>query len=65
MASLQKQILSLFEDVEPAIREVVADVLRVEQELIHLQRAHGVMEKINDILDRVARTSMKGQKDEN
>ena len=65
MASLQKQILSLFEDVEPDIREVVADVLRVEQELIHLQRAHGVMEKIAEILDRVARANMKGQTDEN
>lgn len=61
MASLQKQILGLFEEVEPDIREVVAEVLRVEQELIHLQRAHGVMEKITEILDRVANASMKGQ----
>jgi hypothetical protein len=44
LASLQKQILGLFEEVEPDIREVVAEVLRVEQELIHLQRAHGVMD---------------------
>jgi hypothetical protein len=65
LASLQKQILGLFEEVEPDIREVVAEVLRVEQELIHLQRAHGVMDKINEILDRVATASMKGQANEN
>jgi hypothetical protein len=58
MPSLQKQILALFEDVDPNIREVVTEVLLIEQELIHLERPRGVMERIDQVLDRIARESL-------
>lgn len=59
MPSLQKQILNLFNDIEPELKEVVADVLVIEQELIHMERPRGVMERINQVLDRVARQALK------
>jgi|GEM_PF-967750 hypothetical protein len=55
MPSLQKQILDLFSDVDPGIREVVKRVLEVEQSLIHLEKPHGVMEQIDQILETVAK----------
>jgi hypothetical protein len=59
MSSLQKQILSLFEDVDPALKEVVTDVMLVEQEFIHMERPRGVMERIDHVLDRVAKDMLK------
>ena len=59
MPGLQKQILELFSDVDPDLREVVADVLMIELELIHMGKPRGVMEKINDILEHVARISVQ------
>ena len=59
MSSLQKQILSLFEDVHPALKEVVTEVMLVEQEFIHMERPRGVMERIDQVLDRVAKDMLK------
>lgn len=58
MPSLQKQILSLFEDIDPELKEVVAEVLLIEQEFIHMERPRGVMERIDQVLDRVARHAL-------
>jgi len=58
MSSLQKQILSLFEDVDPALKEVVTEVLIVEQEFIHMKNPIGVMERIDSVLDRVAKDAL-------
>lgn len=59
MPSLQKQILNLFEDIDPELKEVVADVLLIEQEFIHMERPRGVMERIDQVLDRVASQVLK------
>jgi len=59
MSSLQKQILSLFEDIDPALKEVVTEVMLVEQEFIHMERPRGVMERIDQVLDRVAKDMLK------
>lgn len=61
MPSLQKQILSLFDDIDPELKEVVAEVLLIEQEFIHMERPHGVMKRIDEVLDRVARQVLKGE----
>jgi hypothetical protein len=59
MPSLQKQILSLFNGIDPELKEVVAEVLLIEQEFIHMERPRGVMERIDQVLDRVARQALK------
>lgn len=56
MASLQTQIENLFKGVEPDVLELVTRVLEIEKEFLHLERPHGVMEKIEDALDAVAQT---------
>lgn len=61
MPSLQKQILSLFNDIDPELKEIVAEVLLIEQEFIHMERPRGVMERIDQVLDRVARQALKGE----
>lgn len=61
MTSLQKQILSLFDGVEPEILELVTRVIEIEQEFLHLERPHGVMEKIDEALDVVAQASLKNE----
>jgi len=57
MPGLQKQLLDLFSDLEPDVREVVKRVLEIEQSLIHLEKPHGVMEQIDQILETVAKQS--------
>lgn len=59
MPNLQKQILSLFNGIDPELKEVVAEVLNIEQEFIHMERPRGVMERIDQVLDRVARQALK------
>ncbi len=61
MASLQTQIENLFKGVEPDILELVTRVLEIEKEFLHLERPHGVMEKIEDALDAVAQNSLKNE----
>jgi len=58
MSSLQKQILSLFEDVDPALKEVVTEVLAIEQSNIHMERPR-VKEDIDNVLERVAKHMFK------
>lgn len=64
MPSLQQQILAHFAECPPDVREVVADVLRLEQEQIHLERPR-VKDGIESVLDRVARETLKGANNEN
>ncbi len=61
MASLQTQIASLFDGIEPDVLDLVTRVLEIEKEFLHLERPHGVMEKIEEALDVVAQASIKNE----
>lgn len=64
MSRLQQQILALFSECDDDVREVIAQVLEIEQENIHLDRPR-FTEPILDVLDRVARNTVKrGSEDE-
>ena len=52
---LQEKVLALFKDYDPQIREVIAEVLGVEQEHLSMKNPRGAVEKIKDIIDRVAK----------
>lgn len=58
MANLQKQILDLFAECEPDLHEVIVEVIQFELENIHLKEPR-YTRPIMDILDRVARETMK------
>ncbi len=65
MSRLQQQILALFAECDHDVREVIAAVLEIEQENIHLERPR-FKDPILEVLDRVARDTMKkGGGDEN
>jgi hypothetical protein len=61
MASLQTQIASLFDGVEPEVFDLVTRVLEIEKEFLHLKTPHGVMEKIEEALNMVAQASIKNE----
>ncbi len=54
-ASLQEKVLALFKDYDPKIREIIAEVLAAEQEHLSMKNPRGVVEEIEDIIDRVAK----------
>ena len=58
MANLQQQISALFDDCDDDVREVIEQVLRYEQENVHLLRPN-YKQPYLDILDRVIRTMHK------
>lgn len=67
MSRLQQQILDLFDQCYDDIRQVITEVLEIEQENIHLDQPR-FKNPIIEVLDRIARDSMKekeGSADEN
>ena len=52
---MQEKVLALFKDYDPRIQEVIAEVLAVEQEHLSMKNPRGAVEKIEDIIDRVAK----------
>jgi len=63
MTTLQQQILTLFAEYDPDVREVIASVLQIEQENIHLKEPR-YKKPVLDVLDRVARETLKGMRSE-
>ncbi|HNP87518.1 MAG TPA: hypothetical protein PKK78_15320 [Kouleothrix sp.] len=58
MATLQKQIMALFAECDDATRQVITDVIQFELENIHLREPR-YKGPILDILDRIARDTLK------
>lgn len=52
---LQEKVLALFKDYSPAVREIIAEVLNIEQEHLSMKNPRGAVEKIEDVIDRVAK----------
>lgn len=63
MANLQQQINALFDNLDPSVQEVIMNVLRIEQDNIHLDRPR-FKEPILDVLSRIVNEQRKGAKDE-
>ncbi|NJP06830.1 MAG: hypothetical protein HC837_15050 [Chloroflexaceae bacterium] len=63
MATLAQQIRELFVKYPADIREVIASVIVLEQEHIHLERPR-VKDRINDVLDRVADETLEHPRNE-
>ena len=59
MPALENQIAEMFRDADPDVRKVVLEVIALEQELINMKTPRGVFDRIDDILDVVAKKSMK------
>lgn len=63
MPTLQQQILQRFDECDPDVRGVITGVIQFELENIHLNEPR-YKTPILEILDRVANTAPKEQRDE-
>jgi len=52
---MRAKLLELFTEYDPVIKEIVSEVLAVEQEYLSMTRPRGAKERIGDIVDRVAK----------
>jgi len=52
---LQEKVMALFKDYPPAIQEILGEVLEIEQEHLNMKNPRGAVEKIEDVVDRVAK----------
>lgn len=59
MSNIRMQIEDLFDEASPPLRKLVIQVLKIEQEFIHMGNPRGVMERIDGVLDRVAKDSLE------
>lgn len=62
MTSLEQQIQDLFKDFPSDIQQVLKAVISIEQDNIHLLRPR-VTNDIQEILDRIARETLKDTND--
>lgn len=53
--TLQEKVLALFKEYDPRIQEIIAEVLALEQQHLSMKNPRGVVEKIEDVIDRVAK----------
>lgn len=62
MSSLEQQIQDLFKDFPHDIQQVLKEVIRIEQDNIHLDRPR-VKDDIHAVLERIARETLKDTND--
>ncbi len=55
---MKEKLITLIAQFEPEVQSVVAEVIAKERERLDLLRPHGIMDDIEDIIDRVARHEM-------
>lgn len=58
-SSMQKKVLELFKDYDPKIQEIIAEVLNIEQEHLSMKNPRGAVERIEDVIDRVAKHEIR------
>ncbi len=60
---MKEKLVTLIAQFEPEVQAVVAEVIGKERERLDLLKPHGIMDDIEDIVDRVARYEMgKGRR---
>ncbi len=60
---MKEKLVTLIAQFEPEVQSVVAEVIAKERERLDLLKPHGIMDDIEDIVDRVARYEMgKGRR---
>lgn len=52
---MRDKLLTLMDQFDPEVQAVVAEVIAKERERLDMLRPHGIMDDIEDIIDRVAR----------
>ncbi len=52
---LKDHLRQLFSNYDPVIQEIIAETITLEQENISYKRPRGVVEQIDDIVERAAK----------
>ena len=55
---MREKLVMLINQFEPEVQAVVAEVIAKERERLDMLRPHGIMDDIEDIIDRVSRHGM-------
>lgn len=58
---LRDRLVTLFQQYDPALRQVILEVLEVEQEFISMERPRGIYDRIDTIVTRVADEELRRQ----
>jgi len=58
--TVQEKLVEMFRELDPDIQELVAEVIRMERELLDMRRPR-VKEQIRDQIDRIAKDSLKAE----
>ena len=56
---LRDRLKSLFNNYDPAVRQVIYEVSEAEQQFISMERPRGIYDKIDEIITRIAEEEMK------
>ena len=59
---IRDRVIKLFKDYEQDVQQVIAEVLRIEQEYISMKTPRGVKEDIKEIVDRVVKEESDEQR---
>lgn len=51
---LRDRIATLFQQYDPTLRQLILDVLEVEQEFISMERPRGIYDRIDEIVATIA-----------
>lgn len=58
--TVQDKLIELFGALDPDIQELVAEVIRMERELIEMKKPR-VKDQIREQIDRIAKDSLKSE----
>jgi len=56
---IRDRLLNLFKQHDQEVQRVIAEVLKLEQENISMERPRGIKEDIKEIIDRVVKIESK------
>lgn len=56
---LRERIDSLFQQHDPALRQLILAVLEIEQEFISMERPRGIFERIDEIVTRISEMELQ------
>lgn len=51
---LRDRIATLFQQYDPTLRQLILDVLEVEQEFISMEKPRGIYDRIDEIVTTIA-----------
>lgn len=58
--TVQEKLIEMFRELDPDIQELVAEVIRMEREMLEMKKPR-IKDQIRDQIDRIAKDSLKSE----